>query len=241
MGIIRFLSFNIHGGYSRDRKRDLKRVHDLLEQHDIDIATFQEMETRPSRGGKNTDIDKLAGNRSYHFPGPTLKEGEGWYGNLTVSRYPIVRAKAHTMETTPDIEPRNAIDTLIQTPFGKIRVLNTHLSLSPLGRRSEIPKLIELVRMVEKEEKAPVFLMGDINEWNPGSKLLRFLDNVMIPVPTHATFPSGFPFLKLDRVWHDTLKIEVRAQVLRGRNIAILSDHLPVLIEAQFLDEEKMN
>jgi endonuclease/exonuclease/phosphatase family metal-dependent hydrolase len=232
MGIIRFLCFNIHGGYSRDGLRDLRRVHDLMEQYNVDIGAFQEMETRPSRGGKRSDVDVLADQkRPHHLPGPTMKEGEGWYGNLIVSRYPIIRAKAHTMETTFDFEPRNAIDALIETPWGKIRLLNTHLSLSPFERRKEFPRLIELVKTVEEEEKHPVILMGDLNEWNPRSRLLRFLDDALVPVSLSATFPSMCPFLKLDRVWYDTPSIMVRGQVLKGPGVSILSDHLPVLIE----------
>lgn len=230
---LRFLCFNIHGGYSRDGLRDLRRVHDLMEAYDIDIGAFQEMETRPSRGGKRTDVDTLADSgRPYHLPGPTLKEGEGWYGNLIVSRYPILRARAHTMEATYDVEPRNAIDALIDTQHGKIRLLNTHLSLSPLERRTEVPRLIELVNEVEDEEKYPVFLMGDINEWYPQARLLRFLDSKMIPIPTDATFPAFFPFLKLDRAWQDAGHIRTRATVLSGKGISVLSDHLPVMIEA---------
>lgn len=232
MGVIRFLSFNIHGGRSRDGQRDLGRVHDVMDRYDIDIGAFQEMETRPSRGGRQSDVDMLAGmERPHHLPGPTLKEGEGWYGNLIVSRYPIVRALAHTMETTFDLEPRNAIDALIQTPFGKIRLLNTHLSLSPLERRKEVPKLIELVAMVEQEEKSPIFLMGDINEWYVRSRLFKFLKEVMIPIETSPTFPSILPLLKLDRAWHDTPAFNVKAHILKGKGISILSDHLPVMIE----------
>ena len=44
---VRILCFNIHGGYSRDGKRDLARVHALMETLNIDIGCFQEMETRP--------------------------------------------------------------------------------------------------------------------------------------------------------------------------------------------------
>lgn len=232
MGRVRFLCFNIHGGHSRDGKRDLNRVHDLMETYEVDIGAFQEMETRPTRGGSRGDIDLLAGvNRPHHLPGPTMKEGEGWYGNLIVSRYPIIRAQAHTMETKFDFEPRNAVDALIQTPDGKIRLLNTHLSLSPFERATEVPKLIELVEQVEEEERSPVILMGDLNIWNPRSRLLKFLDSKLIPVPAGASFPSSFPFLKLDRAWHDTKNMRVEAQLLRGPGISILSDHLPILVD----------
>src|SRR5688572_31492177 len=130
MTLIRFLSFNIHGGYSLDGRRDLQRVHALLEEMNIDVAVFQEMETRPSYGGTAADIDILAGAaRPHHLPGPSMKEDLGWYGNLIVSRYPIVRALAHNLETHPALEPRNAVDALVETPLGNIRVIGTHLSL----------------------------------------------------------------------------------------------------------------
>lgn len=234
MGVLRFLCFNIHGGYSRDGQRDLARVHDLMEKYDIDIGAFQEMETRPSRGGKQRDVDTLADiSRPHHLPGPTMKEGQGWYGNLIVSRYPIIRAQAHTMETTFDVEPRNAIDALIETPHGRIRLLNTHLSLSPFERATEVPRLIELVKKVEDEERAPVLLMGDLNIWNPKSRLLKFLDGKLISVLTGPTFPARLPFLKLDRVWHDTPGLKIEARVLRGTGISILSDHLPILVSVE--------
>lgn len=232
--MLRILCFNIHGGYSRDGKRDLGRVNALMNALDIDIGCFQEMETRPSRGGKPSDVDLLAGpDRPYHLPGPTMKEGLGWYGNLIVSRVEIVRALAHSMETTFDIEPRNAIDVTLKTKSGHLRIINTHLSLSPWERKREVPRLIELVKVVEEEERAPVLLMGDINEWRPKSRLLSFLDSKIIPVHCGPTFPSLYPFLRLDRVWCDHPGMRVTARVLRGGEISILSDHLPILIEIE--------
>ena len=92
MTSLRLLCFNIHGGRSMDGKRDLRRVNALMDDHHIDIAVFQEMETRSSRGGAEADIAMLAGpSRPHHIHGPNLVQGGGWYGNLLVSRYPILR------------------------------------------------------------------------------------------------------------------------------------------------------
>jgi endonuclease/exonuclease/phosphatase family metal-dependent hydrolase len=234
---LRILSFNIHGGYSLDGRRDLQRVHRLLEDLNIDIAVFQEMETRPSRGGTATDVNELAGAaRPYHMMGPTLKEGLGWYGNLIVSRYPFRRALVHSLEKKWDkIEPRNAVDVLIETPLGNMRLLGTHLSLPAWERRIEVPKLIELVKQVEEEEKNPVFLMGDINEWRRSSRLLRFLGEQMILIEAGATFPVFFPILHLDRAWHDTPHVRAKATVIKDHGVRNMSDHLPILIEVENL------
>jgi endonuclease/exonuclease/phosphatase family metal-dependent hydrolase len=238
MSIIRLLCFNIHGGYDLKGRRDLRRVHELMDTLDIDIGVFQEMETRPSYGGTEEDIDILAGlSRSYHLPGPTLKEGEGWYGNLIISRFPIIRAQVHNLETIKVLEPRNAVDALIETPHGKIRIIGTHLSLSSLVRWFEIRNLIKLVDEVEEEAKNPVLFMGDINEWRWPSKLLRHLDNLMTPIPSGKTFPAFLPLFRLDRVWCGEPALDVTAQTLTGPHARYLSDHLPVLIEIRGLEK----
>jgi len=234
---IRILTFNIHGGRSRDGQRDLGRVHALMERFDVDIGVFQEMETRPSFGGKPSDVDQLAGaTRPHHFAAPSMREPPGWYGNLIVSRHKILEGRIHNLETRKKFEPRNALDIFIEAPLGKIRIVGTHLSLSPSERKTEAQKLIDLVAAIEEERKTPLFLMGDINEWQMPSKLCRFLDSKMTPVPCKATFPSKMPFLKLDRIWHDTNSLHVSAHRIDAPEIRLLSDHLPLLIEVRDLD-----
>ena len=232
MSILRILCFNIHGGYDMKGKRDLRRVHKLMENLDVDIGVFQEMETRPSYGGTAADIDILAGSsRPHHLPGPTLKEGEGWYGNLIVSRYPIIRALVHDLETKPVLEPRNAVDALIETPSGNLRIIGTHLSLLSVMSWWEINNLIKLVNEVEDETKCPLFFMGDFNEWVWSSKLIRHLNQTFKPLGCGKTFPAFCPLFRLDRVWCDNLAVDAQAQVLTGPEARNLSDHLPVLVE----------
>ena len=238
MSLVRILCFNIHGGYDMKGHRDLRLVHALMDSLDVDIGVFQEMETRPSYGGSPEDVDILAGpERPYHLPGPTLREGKGWYGNLLVSRYPIKRAIVHDLETTRVLEPRNAIDATIETPYKTIRVVGTHLSLSSIIRWSEIKNLWRLVDDIEDDVKHPFFFMGDINEWRWPCKLLRHLDQIMTPLPCGRTFPSFFPLFKLDRVWSDDPHVTASAQALTGPEACKLSDHLPVLIEISSFGE----
>jgi endonuclease/exonuclease/phosphatase family metal-dependent hydrolase len=233
---LRFLSFNIHGGRSLDGIRDLRRVHALMERLDIDIGIFQEMETRPSYGGTTDDAAILAGtSRPYHLLGPSMQEGGGWFGNLIVSRYPIIRGLVHNLETNIDLEPRNAVDALVQTPRGNIRLIGTHLSLSIFERLSEARNLVRLIKAVEEEEKNPIFLMGDINEWQFPSRLLRYLNSHMTPIPCKATFPSFLPIFKLDRIWYDAPGLQVLAHRLPANGLRRLSDHLPLIVEIDYL------
>lgn len=231
---IRLLCYNIHGGYDRQGRRDLSRLHAFMQLHDVDIGVFQEIETRSSRGGTLQDIEMIAGQeRPYRLPGLAMKEGEGWYGNLIASRYPIIRGVVHDLETKPSWEPRNAVDAKIETPVGTLRVIGTHLSLAPWERWSEVRNLIRLIDIVEDNEKGPLLFMGDINEWRSPilSRLLRHVDELMTPIPCGRTFPSILPLLKLDRVWCDNMPLPVKAQALLSKDTKRLSDHLPIIID----------
>lgn len=240
MSLLRFLCMNVHGGRSLDGRRDLGRIHALMESLDIDIGVFQEMETRCSAGGSVRDINYLAGpSRPYHFAGPCYTEDDGWYGNLIVSRYEILRGLVHNLETSPHLEPRNAIDVLIRTPHRQVRVIGTHLSLSLKERKTEAMNLLRLADTVEHDPDHPVLLMGDINEWQWPSSLISHLDSVMTPVPAGRTFPSLFPLFRLDRVWHDTPGLVAQAKAVTGRKVRVLSDHLPLFIEINSFGPER--
>jgi len=230
---VRLLCYNIHGGRSISGKRDIARIHALMERLDIDIGVFQEVECRMSRVGAPLDMRILSGDSRPHWVvGASMTEGEGWYGNLLVSRFPIRRGLVHNLETKPDLEPRNAVDAVVETPLGGMRIIGTHLSLSYLERFSEARNLRRLIREVEAETRIPLLLMGDINEWQPFSKLLRFLDEEMRPLPIKATFPAFSPLLRLDRVWHDTPgDMQVIAHRLAGKGFRTVSDHLPIVVE----------
>ncbi|MFP4313154.1 MAG: endonuclease/exonuclease/phosphatase family protein [Alphaproteobacteria bacterium] len=236
MSILRLMSYNIHSGIDRRGHRDLRRICDLMDNLDIDIGVFQEVETRPSYGGSKADIDILAGkNRPYHLPGPSLKESKGWYGNLIVSKYPIKRALVHNLETFRALQPRNAVDALIDTPHKMVRIIGTHLSLSSLVRWHEINNLIALASKVDDETPGPLFLLGDINEWRWPSKLLKHLNTIFTPLPAEKSFPSFCPVFRLDRAWYDHGNIKAHAQILKGPETKYLSDHLPLLIEVHKL------
>lgn len=231
---VRILCYNIHGGYDMQGKRDLARLHAFMNLHNIDIGVFQEIETRESKGGTLKDIDIIAGEeRPHRLLGLAMKESEGWYGNLIASRYPIIRGLAHDLDTAPSWEPRNAVDALIDTPHGPLRIIGTHLSLAPWERWSEVRNLIKLMDSVDEKEIWPTLLMGDINEWRSTSlsRLLRHLDDIMEPVPCGRTFPAFLPMLKLDRVWQKNMAPPVTAQVLQSTLTKTLSDHLPILVE----------
>jgi len=242
MSHLRLLTYNIRGGRGLNGRRDYARIRHVLDRLDIDIAVLQEVDMRPSRGRHPSQLQELVGeHRPHRLQGESLLEDGGWYGNLIASRFPIRRGVVHNLETGVDLEPRNAVDALIESPHGLLRVIGTHLSLSYLERHSEARNLLRLMKAVDAEETAPLFLLGDINEWQWRSKLLRFLDDAMTALPCAATFPSIAPIFRLDRAWCDnTDAVRIHAHRLAGRGMRLMSDHLPVVVDVEFREDVSM-
>ncbi len=230
---IRILSYNVHGGRGGDGIRDYSRIHRFMEQQKIDIALFQEFECRCSRGGCKEDMKALlAGPFTHAAHGPTISGDDGWFGNLVISRFPIVGHQTHDL-TVNDLEPRNVMDIRIKVPrIGAIRILNTHFGLMIGERIRQSRKLIDIITR-EIDMGLPVILAGDINEWRPYTGLIRSIGKILHPVPCGGTFPSAFPKAHLDRIWCAPKNLVWKAVPLKTADTAKMSDHLPLIAEIQ--------
>ena len=70
------------------------------------------------------------------------------FGNLIASRFPVGRVMRHALpwpRTSAPSMPRAALETIIQAPFGPLRVITTHLEYFSSGHRAaQIERLREL-------------------------------------------------------------------------------------------------
>src|SRR5207253_7032834 len=105
-----------------------------------------------------------------------------------------------------------------------VRVIVTHLGLFAPERRWQVRKLIELVR--ETQERLVV--LGDINEWFPFSRPLRWFNRLLGHSVVERSFPSRLPLFALDRVWVRPRPALLALKAHRSPLAARASDHLPV-------------
>ena len=70
------------------------------------------------------------------------------FGNLIASRFPVGRVMRHALpwpRTSAPSMPRAALETIIQAPFGPLRIITTHLEYFSSGHRAaQIERLREL-------------------------------------------------------------------------------------------------
>lgn len=224
MFALRVATYNVHRCVGCDGRFDPDRVAGVLAELDADVLALQELQWRSSDALHL--LDRFAADLGHlPIPGPTLLRPDGHYGNAVLTRLPARSIELLDL-TVPRYEPRGAIDALLSTPRGTLRVMATHLGLRPGERRLQMRKLLA---RVNEGPQCPTVLMGDINEWFLWGRPLRWLHARFGHAPAPATFPSRLPVFALDRIWVWPRELLRQASAHGSRAARLASDHLPLL------------
>jgi len=151
-------TYNVHGCVGRDGRHAPDRVLQVLRELDADIVALQELHWQPDAA-----IDQLLdfGTRLGYetIAGPTLLRDGGHYGNALLTRRSVIDV-ARLDLSLPGREPRGALDVRLHGRQGPVRVIATHLGLSPRERRIQAEALLA----PGAPRAAPVeVLLGDLN------------------------------------------------------------------------------
>lgn len=216
-------TYNIHGAVGTDGIFAPERIAGVLSGINADVIALQEV---PLGGARSPNVLKLLASATgmHAVEGPTLINDERRYGNAILSRYPI-QASVTIDLSFGSREPRGAVDADIDCHGHALRVVATHLGLSPAERRAQIRTLLEVFDRPDR----PVILMGDVNEWFMWGRPLRWLVSHFEAAPAPRTFPSALPLFSLDRIWISPRHRLLHVEVHRSRLARIASDHLPLI------------
>lgn len=222
----RAVSYNIHRCVGMDGRKDPGRVAEVIRELGADIVGLQEVDSKRGEDGRFEPMQKLAKESGFHvIPGETVLRDDEHYGNLLLTGR-RVRGEIRRLDLSlPGREPRGAIDVDLDLEGEPIRVLVTHLGLRPRERRVQVRKLLDVL-MVEPDRLTIV--MGDINEWLPGSRTLRWLHGRLGRSPAPRTFPAFFPLFSLDRIWVWPRRALLSIRAHDSPTARSASDHLPL-------------
>jgi len=160
---VKFVSYNIQYGIGQDGRFDPDRIADSI--RDADVIALQEVTRGYSRNGYADLVETFSALFPDYFAafGPAcdvlvdhttidgrLRERRFQFGNMVLSRYPIRASRNLLLPRNRTFDKlnlqRGALEAVIETPDGALRVYSVHLDhVSPDERIAQIAYLKERV------------------------------------------------------------------------------------------------
>ncbi len=163
---MRLITWNVQWGKGCDGIVDPRRIaHDVAAMGGADILCFQEMSCRFDELDGGVDQDRIFAelfpyHRSIFRPAVERHEGDvvRRFGNMTFSRFPVRQVSNHLLPwpaaSSVKSMRRHALEVVIETPLGPVRVTNTHLEFhSDEQRRAQVERLVALQDEAARGEK----------------------------------------------------------------------------------------
>ena len=229
-----------------------------LSQLDADILFLQEVQGRHDRKAIQYAAhwpnvgqhEFLAGESHYAAYGMNAVYDHGHHGNALLSRFSIIETNNSDISDHA-YESRGILHCILHVDQIPVHCYVVHLGLLAKGRQRQAAALVEAVRSSAPPD-APIIIAGDFNDWE--NKLGDYLRerlgvrevfenqltnqgwlanwgrarNAQQTLHPARTFPSIFPWFRLDRIYLRGFKVDA-AEVLRNREWSKLSDHAPIL------------
>jgi endonuclease/exonuclease/phosphatase family metal-dependent hydrolase len=219
------MTWNIHGGRGSARRRDLAGVIRIVQRHDPDIVALQEVDARKRKGALDRAFEMLADALGHHsVEARLILAPDGDYGHILISKCPLAGTRLHDISVVRR-EPRAAIETTAETPFGPLHIVAAHLGLGPLERVKQAALLSALVEAADNR----TVVLGDFNDWGWPGSLHRTLGRHFPDRTEVRTFPAGLPLLRLDRIYCRPAGTLVQSWT--DQDARSVSDHLPVVAD----------
>lgn len=253
-GVIRLATYNIHWGMGADGVHDLNRVVDVLRRIDADVVVLNEVDVYWRRSGNVHQAVHLAAATEYpHWyfaPAFTTWASGTWrrsqYGNLLLSRFPIVSARTVPLPNPLGREPRAALVAQLAVGERRLVVIGTHLGLNKTERLAQTATLGDMAEAYARPAcpfacaAPPVVVLGDFNA-QPQSAEIQLLTtartglvdvHLLAAADDGDTFPYPEPLARIDYIF---ISRQLADDVVSyGPVAAAGSDHLPVVLELRW-------
>ena len=245
---LRILSYNIHKGFSLDRRFVLNAIKEAIRTTGAEMVFLQEVIGENKKHSRKlaewpvaSQLEFLADEMWPHFAyGKNAVYTEGHHGNAILSRHPILSFENIDISNNR-FERRGLLHATIERLRPEdpdLHVVCVHLDLFEKGRLQQIERIVKRIHAHVPDE-CPLIIAGDFNDWRENASPILHgelgVHEVFNKLHGHhaRSFPAWFPFLPLDRIYIRGLR-ELEARCFTDTPWDKLSDHgaLLAVIEA---------
>ncbi|WP_425994342.1 endonuclease/exonuclease/phosphatase family protein [Caulobacter sp. DWR1-3-2b1] len=242
---LRLMTYNVHRCVGTDRALDVERVAEVIAAEMPDVVALQELDVLRRRTKTVDQAHRLAEllKMKFHFH-PAMAVEEELYGDAILTALPERRIKAEGLplyRRVPGLEPRGALWVEVMVGDTPVQIINTHLGLIPQEQKRQAAALLGEKWMAADQWTAPGVLLGDFNA-TPYSATYRMLRAAMRDAqtpsggwlrPATATFPSSFPFMRIDHVFLTKGLETIAVRSPYDSRARVASDHLPLVVDLE--------
>lgn len=235
----RVMTYNVHGFVGSDGVFDPERTARVIEASRADLVALQEVEFGTS-GYERRKLRDWLGERlgmRCHFTLTRQSFAGGDFGNAVLSRNDFEVVSEGTLPRRGG-EVRAVQWMKVRAPTREFHLMNTHLSPWFRERREQLEALLGAEWLIRAGTALPLVVCGDFNA-TPMSpfygKLTRDLRDAQARRSwrASATWPSRWPFLRIDHLFVSPDLRVVSCRVEREPLARAASDHLPIVAEIE--------
>jgi endonuclease/exonuclease/phosphatase family metal-dependent hydrolase len=232
---LRVMTYNIHVGVGMDKKLDLERIADVINNEHPDLVGLQEVDRAVKRTELRDEILELAKLTGMDFAfAHNLDFQGGQYGVAILSRLDIQKIDHRKYENMREAERRGMIRVEVKLANRTINFVTTHLDYQHDDERlHETEQMLRFLQNV----KGPLIVVGDFNDAPEGNayKLMqtKFKDAWTTTNTTDEglSYPADTPTKRIDYVF---TRQSDRIRATKAWVVDTLaSDHRPVVVDLE--------
>ena len=227
------MTFNIRSAHSGSGTVELDSIIEEIRETNADIIGLQEVDLNMPRSNYQDQGRIIAEQLGYHyFYGENISILGIQYGNVLLSKYPILRAINHRLPRM-ELEPRGMIEADIDINGTLWHVFVTHLGLNSWERR----KQIHYINNIISRREGNITLLGDFNNHSDNVEMSIMDSNLIdsalaLNCLDQFTFAWGndVPNVRIDRIYVSDNIVPLNLKVMPSE----ISDHGRVVLQILF-------
>lgn len=230
---LRALTYNLHHGEGLDGRIDLERISKVIRDSHPDFVALQEVDRLARRtGGVDQAAEYIRRTGMHGYFGAAMPFQGGEYGQVILSRWPLIEPRVVRLPGTKGREPRVATTARVNIPvLGQLCWVCLHLDAT----RDDTDRWEQVGALLAEfpGNGIPTLLAGDFNATPESRVMKRILGSETGWVDTAGaggafTDPADTPKVRIDFI---LAAPEPRWRVVESTVLpeAVASDHRPVL------------